>query len=436
MTQGAWAHPENQSTRYNELAFWIEIAQLCERGLFDFIFFADSYGYSVNKRELAFREAVYTPGLDPLLSISALAAATKHLAFVSTASPSYEQPFANARRFSTLDHLTNGRIGWNVVAAGGLEGAACFGRDSILNHEERYDQAEEFLEVSYRLFEQSWEEDAVKVNRAERHYANASKVHIIKHEGRYFKVTASHACEPSPQRTPVLFQAGSSERGRDFAAKHAEGVFLKAPTMEALRAQVQDIRSRAASYGRGADELKIFTGLSAIVGETDEEAKQKLASFKAYSSREAALLTYENSTGIDLPSLDPNAPFTSMKTEQGRTHTERYTKHQNSILTIQQVMDNFAEKEFRGITICGKPETIVDHMQEWAEYTGIDGFNLERYLLPGTVSDFVELVVPELQKRGLFRTSYEESTLRERLFGKGNSKLPSSHPGARCRPIS
>jgi FMN-dependent oxidoreductase (nitrilotriacetate monooxygenase family) len=433
MTQGAWAHPENQSTRYRELSFWIELAQLCERGLFDFIFFADSYGYPVNKRELAYREAVYTPGLDPMLSISALAAATKRLAFVTTASPSYEAPYANARRFSTLDHLTGGRIGWNVVAAGGLSGAACFRRDQVLSHEERYDQAEEFLEVSYRLFEESWEEDAVSASRSERRYADASKVHLIDHEGPYFKVTASHACEPSPQRTPVLFQAGSSDRGRDFAAKHAEGIFLKAPTMEALKAQVQDIRERAAKYGRNADELKIFTGLSAIVGETNEEAARKLADFKAYSSRKAALLTYENATGLDLAAMEPDAPFAGVQTEQGLSHTERYTKHQGHVLTVSQVMDNFAEKEFRGITVCGDANTIADTMQEWIEHTGIDGFNLERYLLPGTVADFVNYVVPELQRRGVFRTSYEEATLRERLFGNGKPKLPSSHPGASYR---
>ncbi|MGO4544764.1 NtaA/DmoA family FMN-dependent monooxygenase [Paenibacillus sp. 2TAB23] len=433
MTQGAWAHPENQSTRYKDLSFWIEIAQLCERGLFDFIFFADSYGYPTNKHELAYREAVYTPVLDPMLSISALSAVTKHLAFISTASPTYEAPYANARRFSTLDHLTNGRIGWNVVAAGGNAGAACFGRDATLSHDERYDQAEEFLEISYRLFEESWEDEAVLANREQRRYADYSKVKLISHEGKYFNVTASHACEPSIQRTPVLFQAGSSDRGRDFAAKHAEGVFLKAPTMDALKKQVEDIRRRAVSYGRQADDIKIFTGLSAIVGETTEQAIEKLESFKAYRSREAALLTYENATGIDLTALDPESAFGDFNSEQGRTHTERFTKHQEKTLTVREVADQFAEKEFRGITLCGDAATIVDQMQQWVEHTGIDGFNLERYLLPGTITDFVDYVVPELQRRSMFRTAYEEESLRERLFGAGKTKLPHTHPGAHFR---
>lgn len=435
MTQGLWAHPDNQSYRYKELEFWIELAQLLERGLFDFMFFADSYGYPNHKQELTYREAVYAPANDPMLLIPALAAATKHLAFVTTASPVYELPFPNARRFSTLDHLTKGRIGWNVVATGGVSGAEAFGRSGILPHDERYEQAEEFMEVSYKLLEGSWEEGAVTGDKRSRRYADASKVHIIKHEGRYYQMTAAHSSEPSVQRTPVLFQAGSSDRGRDFAAKHAEGVFLKAPTVEALRAQVQDIRRRAAAYGRGPDQIKIFTGLSAVVGRTREEAQRKLDSYRSYASKEAALLTYENSTGIDLTALDPNAPFTNLQTEQGRTHTERYTKHSGFIPTVQDVIDNFTGKEFRGITIAGTADEIADQMQYWVEETGVDGFNLERYVLPGGHRDFVEQVVPVLQQRGMFRERYEETTLRERLFGKGATRLAATHPGAAFRRL-
>jgi FMN-dependent oxidoreductase, nitrilotriacetate monooxygenase family len=436
MTQGLWAHPDNETYRYKELSFWIELAQLLERGLFDFMFFADSYGYPNHKRELSYREAVYAPSNDPMLLIPALAAATKNLAFVTTASPVYELPYPNARRFSTLDHLTSGRIGWNVVATGGLSGAEAFGRDGILPHDERYEQAEEFMEASYKLFEGSWEDGAVVGDKRNRYYADSSKVHIVDHEGRYYRMKGAHSCEPSVQRTPVIFQAGSSDRGRDFAAKHAEGVFLKAPTVEALRAQVQDIRRRATAFGRGTEQIKIFTGLSAIVGRTKEEAQRKLESYRAYASREAALLTYENSTGIDLSSLDPDAPFVNVKTEQGLTHTERYTKHSGTVQTVRDVMDNFAAKEFRGITIAGTADEIADLMQYWVEETGVDGFNLERYVLPGGHRDFVEQVVPVLQKRGMFRERYEAATLRERLFGPGFARLADSHPGAGYRNLT
>ncbi|GIP14809.1 N5,N10-methylene tetrahydromethanopterin reductase [Paenibacillus montaniterrae] len=433
MTQGLWAHPDNQSYRYKELQYWIELVQLLEKGKFDFIFFADSYGYPDLQRELAYREAVYTPSNDPMLAISALAAATKHLAFVSTASPTYEQPFAHARRFTTLDHLTNGRIGWNVVATGAASGAKAFGREEALSHEDRYEQAEEFLDVSYRLFEASWENEAVTVNKAKRFYADAAKIHEIQHHGKYFKMTAAHACEPSVQRTPVIFQAGSSERGRDFAAKHAEGIFLKAPTKVALKKQVDDIRARAIKHGRQPEDIKIFSGLSAIVADTEQAAKEKLAHYQAYSSRDAALLTYYSSTGIDLKELDPNAPFQAVNSEKGKSHTERYTRHAEHVLTVQQVIDDFAAKEFRGIRIAGTAQQIADEMESWMLETGIDGFNLERYIMPGTVADFVELVVPELQARGLYRTEYAEQTLRERLFGKGKTRLPEQHPAARYR---
>lgn len=433
MTQGLWAHPDNLSFRYKELDFWIDLALTLERGLFDFMFFADSYGYPNHKRELSFREAVYTPSNDPMLLIPALAAATRHLAFVTTATPAYELPFPNARRFSTLDHLTNGRIGWNIVATGSKSGAEAFGRDAVLPHDERYEQAEEFMEASYKLLEGSWEDDAVTMDKEARRYADASKVRIIRHEGKYFKLTASHSSEPSAQRTPVLFQAGSSERGREFAAKHAEGVFLKAPTAAALKEQVRDIRKRAAACGRNPEQIKIFTGLSAIAGRTREEAQRKLESYRRFASREAALLTYENATGIDLAALDPEAPFVNVKTERGVTHTERYTKHGGSVQTVREVADNFAGKEFRGITVAGTAEEIADTMQHWVEDTGVDGFNLERYVLPGGHRDFVDLVVPELQKRGMFRERYEETTLRERLFGKGRTRLPDTHPGASFR---
>lgn len=313
--------------------------------------------------------------------------------------------------------------------------AEAFGRSGILPHDERYEQAEEFMEVSYKLLEGSWEDDAVTGDKLSRRYADSSKVHIVKHEGRYFQMTAAHSSEPSVQRTPVLFQAGSSDRGRDFAAKHAEGVFLKAPTAEALRAQVQDIRRRAAAYGRGPEQIKIFTGLSAVVGRTKEEAQRKLESYRTYASKEAALLTYETSTGIDLTALDPDAPFTNVQTEQGRTHTERYTKHSGFIPTVQDVIDNFSAKEFRGITVAGTAQEIADQMQYWVEETGVDGFNLERYVLPGGHRDFVEQVVPVLQQRGIFRERYEETTLRERLFGKGATRLADTHPGAAFRRL-
>jgi FMN-dependent oxidoreductase (nitrilotriacetate monooxygenase family) len=433
LTQGIWTHPDQNRIHYKNIRYWIQIAQLLERGKFDFMFFADSYGYPKQNVELSLREASGLPGNDPMLIIPALATHTQHLAYTMTTSTTYEAPYANARRFSTLDHVTDGRIGWNVVTTSSKGAADLFGREIFVPHDERYDIADEYLDVSYKLWEGSWEDDAVLVDRVNRIYTDPSKVHKIMHEGKYFKLTGYHGTEPSPQRTPVIFQAGSSERGRAFAAKHAEGVFLKAPTVEVLREQIKDIRRRASEYGRDPRSVKVFTGLSAIVGATKEEAQRKYEEYRSYQSDEATLQSYASVTGIDLTKLDPASYFENIHTEQGQTHTDRFTKHSKARKTVQEVMDDFLLKGFRGLTVVGTPEEIADKIQYWVEETDLDGFNLEPYVLPATYVDFIDQVVPVLQKRGIFREEYEEGTFRERLFGKGVARLPQHHPGAAFR---
>ncbi|MFC3803274.1 LLM class flavin-dependent oxidoreductase [Cohnella sp. GCM10012308] len=437
LTQGIWAHPDQNRVHYSKIEYWKNIAQLLERGKFDFMFFADTYGYPKARTELAFREATGLPGNDPMMLIPALAMVTKNLAFTMTTSTSYEAPYANARRFSSLDHVTDGRIGWNVVTTSNKSAADLFGREDLfLPHDERYDMADEYMDVSYKLFEGSWEDDAVRIDRENRVFTDPDKVHKIVHEGKYFKMTGYHAAEPSPQRTPVIFQAGSSERGRAFAAKHAEGVFLKAPTIEVLRDQVADIRRRAAEYGRDPAAVKVFTGLSVVVAPTKEEAERKHAEYLSYQSAEATLSSYAGVTGIDLTKLDPDSYFENIHTEMGQTHTDRFTKHSKTKKTVREVADDFLKKGFRGLTVVGTPEEVADKIQYWVEETDVDGFNLEPYILPASYEDFIELVVPVLQERGLFKREYGEGTFRERLFGNGAARLPEHHPGAAFRDVS
>lgn len=433
LTQGIWTHPEQNRIHYNSIDYWIDIARTLERGKFDFMFFADSYGYPKERTELAFREASGAVGNDPMLLIPALAQATEHLAFTMTTSTTYEAPYANARRFSTLDHITRGRIGWNVVTTSSKSAADLFGRSEFLPHDERYDMADEYMDVSYKYWEGSWQDDALLVDREKRIFADPQKVHKVKHEGKYFKSEGYHASTPSPQRTPVIFQAGSSGRGRAFAARHAEGIFLKAPTTEVLRDQIADIRRRAAEYGRDPAAVKVFTGLSVVVARTREEAQRKFDEYMQHQSAEATLSSYAGVTGIDLTQLDPNAYFENIHTEMGQTHTDRFTKHSKTKKTVQEVMDDFVQKGFRGLTVVGTPEDVADQIERWTEETDVDGFNLEPYVLPGSYVDFVDLVIPELQKRGLFKTDYEAGTLRERLFGTGEARLPEHHPGASFR---
>ncbi|THF82225.1 LLM class flavin-dependent oxidoreductase [Cohnella fermenti] len=437
LTQGIWAHPDQNRVYYSKIEYWKNIAQLLERGKFDFMFFADTYGYPKQRTELAFREATGLPGNDPMMLIPALAMVTKNLAFTMTTSTSYEAPYANARRFSSLDHVTDGRIGWNVVTTSNKSAADLFGREDLfLPHDERYDMADEYMDVSYKLFEGSWEDDAVRIDRDNRTFTDPDKVHRIVHEGKYFKLTGYHASEPSPQRTPVIFQAGSSDRGRAFAAKHAEGIFLKAPTIEVLRDQIRDIRRRAVEYGRDPASVKVFTGLSVVVAPTREEAERKHAEYLSYQSREATLSSYANVTGIDLTKLDPDSYFENIHTEMGQTHTDRFTKHSKTKKTVREVAEDFLQKGFRGLTVIGTPEEVADKIQYWVEETDVDGFNLEPYILPASYEDFIDLVVPVLQERGIFKKEYGEGTFRERLFGKGSARLPAHHPGAAFRDAS
>lgn len=203
-----------------------------------------------------------------------------------------------------------------------------------------------------------------------------------------------------------------------------------------LRDQISDIRRRAAEYGRDPSAVKVFTGLSVVVGRTREEAERKHAEYLSYQSTEATLSSYANVTGIDLTRLDPDSYFENIHTEMGQTHTDRFTKHSKTKKTVREVTEDFLEKGFRGLTVIGTPEEVADKMQYWIEETDLDGFNLEPYILPASYEDFIELVVPVLQRRGIFKEEYEEGTFRERLFGKGASRLPDHHPGAEFRDPS
>ncbi len=436
IAHGLWRYPGNNRHRYTDIRYWTELAKLLEKGKFDALFLADVVGvYDVYKQgqETAIREAVQVPCNDPFLVVPPMALATKHLAFAVTFSTTYEKPFAHARRMSTLDHLTKGRIAWNVVTSYLPSAARNFGLDGMIRHDERYEIAEEYLDVSYKLWEGSWEDDAV-VRDAERGvYADPGKVHQISHDGRYFKVPGPHLSEPSPQRTPVIYQAGSSARGRAFAAKHAEAVFLGGGSVEALRRYAADIRGRAAAYGRDPGNIKLMAGLLAIVGRTEEEARRKLADFQALYSVEGVLAHYGGGSGYDLSAYDPEDVLEYAETDHGQTAAAQFTKDSPRPKKVREVVETLGALGGRGLFVVGTPEQVADQIQIWVEETGIDGFNVTQIVSPDTLRDFVELVVPELQRRGLFREEYEEETLRERLFGKGVRRLPGDHPGAAYR---
>jgi FMN-dependent oxidoreductase (nitrilotriacetate monooxygenase family) len=435
-TPGLWLHPDDQTGNYHTLDYWMDLARLLERGLFDSLFIADIFGvYDVygGNADAAFRNAVEFPVNDPFLLVPAMAAVTKHLGFGITGTVTYEPPFSFARRLSTLDHLTNGRIAWNIVT-GYLDSAAkAFGLDGQLPHDERYVMAEEFMEVVYKLWEGSWENDAVLRDKVNGIFALPEKIHKVHHHGKYFKMEGYHLCEPSPQRTPVLFQAGSSSKGRQFAAKHAECVFISGFNRKVVAGIVADLRERAEKLGRDPASITIYMALTVIAGETDADAEAKLEDYRKHVSTEGMLALLSGYLGVDFASTDLDEPLNRREINSIQSIIDGFTRADpNRNWTLRDAAERMGVAGSKAL-LAGSPEFIADGLIGWMEETGIDGFNVEYIVSPGDFRAFVDLVVPELQRRGVYKTSYEEGTLREKLCGKGRGHLPDSHPGANYR---
>jgi FMN-dependent oxidoreductase (nitrilotriacetate monooxygenase family) len=435
---GLWAHPRDRAWQYKDLEYWTDLAKLLERGLFDGIFIADVIGiYDVfgGNGDAALRQSTQVPVNDPLALITPMAMVTEHLGFGLTASLSFEHPYPFARRLSTLDHLTKGRIGWNIVTSYLDSGARNLGQAALSDHDARYDYAEEYMEVVYKLLEGSWEEDAVLRDRERRVFTDPSKVHEIRHHGKHFQVPGIHLCEPSPQRTPVLYQAGASSRGKQFAAEHAECVFVGSPSKTILKKTVADIRRRAAEAGRDPRKVLIFNMHTVIVGETDAQAQAKWKEYKQYASYEGALALLSGWTGIDFAGYRPDQVLKHIHTNAIQSAVEAFsTADPSKQWTVQELADWAGIGGF-GPLIVGSAQTVADELQAWVEETDVDGFNLAYAVAPETFTDVVELLVPELQKRGVYKTEYRSGTLREKLLGEG-PRLPASHPGAGYRDLA
>ena len=428
---GMWRHPSSRQVEYTDLQLWIDLARILERGKFDSVFFADTLGtFDAHSGgwKTSVAESLSIPSGDPIVLLSALAAATSDLGFVTTSSILHEHPFVFARRFSTLDHLTKGRIGWNIVTSTRRQEARNFGLDDMPPHAERYAWAEEYTQVVYALWEQSWEDGAVLRDRAGGRYADPSKVHAIRHSGARYRVEGPHMAEPSPQRTPVLFQAGSSETGRAFAARHAEGTFLGAHDPHSAGAVIRDIRKRAVDAGRRADDILFVQGLTFVVGSTEEEARRKSAEVDEWLSDTGMLAHMSGTIGVDLGSIDLDRPIGDFVGDR-----------------VQGVVRSLAEsapdksKTFGELArwawsqrIVGTPDQIADELEKWAD-AGVDGINVIYVTLPGTYEEFVDHVVPVLQARGLAQRGYRPGTLREKLFPGRGPRLNDRHPARQLR---
>lgn len=429
---GLWTHPRDRSVDYNTLVYWTDLARTLERGLFDGLFLADIVGvYDVYQSSvgLTAREAIQLPVNDPTLLVPAMAAVTQHLGFGVTVNLMYEQPYLLARRFSTLDHLTGGRVGWNIVT-GYLESAArAMGLSSQLPHDERYDRADEYLDVLYKLWEGSWDEDAVRRDKAGRVFADPSRIRAVSHHGKYFDVEGIHLAEPSRQRTPVLFQAGSSGRGQRFAARHAECVFIAATSQAEARRSVTSLREALVQAGRRADDVKVFLAASVVVAPTAAEARDLLADYRDHASREAGLAHFAAGTGVDFGRHGLDDPIDWAPGNAIQSHARAA---QEGGWTRRRMLEMFALGS-RYPVLSGDASQVADQLQSWVAETGVDGFNLTRTVVPECHEAFVDLVVPALQDRGAYKTVYEPGSLRHKLHGE-EDRLPDRHAAAAFRP--
>ena len=434
IVHGQWVNPTNNRHRFNDLSYWTEVAELCEHGAFDAIFLADVVGAYDTFRdgpETALREGMQIPSNDPLLVIPAMAQVTKNLGFGATFSTTYEPPFAFARRMSTLDHLTKGRVGWNIVTSYLPNAARNFGLDDQVPHDHRYEIADEYLDVLYKLWEGSWDDDAVIQDRERRIYTDPSKVRYIDHAGEHFRVKGPHLCEPSRQRSPVLFQATGSPAGMEFAGRHAEIVFTGGATPADVRKNIANMRAKTAEHGRDPNNIKFIVQGGVIVGRSDLEAAEKLETYRRLLSVEARLV--HASMGFDFPSYPRDETIGAIiaRKDKGWDKIPPRFKPEQTIGDVLDILGGFDEGRF---FVVGTPSVVADEIERWLDEDGIDGINLRQYHSFDTARDFIDLVVPELRRRGRYREGYEDGeTLRERLFGAGRARLPAEHVAARYR---
>ncbi|MFV0262322.1 MAG: LLM class flavin-dependent oxidoreductase [Kluyvera sp.] len=428
---GMWRDPQDQSYRYTDIEYWVGLARLLEENGFDCLFIADALGLIDSWQgspAASLAQGIQSPLIDPLLLVSAMAAQTQRLGFGITVSTTYEQPYLLARKFTTLDHLTNGRIAWNVVTSQLESAARNLGLDKQMDHDERYDRADEFLTVSYKLWQRSWERAALKRDKAAGIYSDPQKVHAVNHRGRWFSVPDAHLSEPSPQRTPVIFQAGGSPRGIDFAARHAEVVFVAGLDASGVRRQVAAIKARAAELGRAPGAIKFISAVTVITGESEQDAQARYAERRARYDLQGALIHYGASTGVDLSGHSLDAPLAWQQTNSNRSLLKMVTGEDGQPSKTLREVFHPEQGLGRQKTFVGSGDSVAAQLERWLAESDTDGINLAQWLSPGCFEDFARWVIPALKQRGLLGNPTEVATLRQRLFPDGGAEPATDHP--------
>ncbi|UJO22254.1 Dimethyl-sulfide monooxygenase [Fulvia fulva] len=436
LAPGLWRHPDQGP---QTLDHWVELAKKLDEAKFHGIFFADVLGiYDVyNGIGPALSSGAQIPHLDVSLLISAMAHATKNLSFGVTASTSYEHPYTLARRYSTLDQITNGRVGWNIVTSYLESAAKSYGLEGTVEHDERYRIADEFLEVVYKLLEGSWEDDAVEGNKRTGVFTNPNKVHHINHVGKHFKCKGPNLVSPTPQRTPFLLQAGASKAGKDFAASHAEAMFLPGTIPEKTRAIVDDMKNQLVAHGRSEHDIKFIAGIFIVVDETDEKAQAKFQDLLQYADLDGTASLFGGWSGTDLSKFSDdedfafNGPPAIQSMVASWTATVPGTKGLK--WTKKHVLEQLAISGAHPRAI-GSPQTVADYMEMWVREARVDGFNISYATTPGTFDDLIKYLWPELRKRGVLQQEYAGGSMRENYLQDGKGpRAREGHPATKYR---
>lgn len=413
----AWRHPGSQIDSGVNIDHYIEVAKTAERGLFDQVFVADSPGLRFEGGDEAFSRQGRVSHFEPVTLWAALATATRHIGFVATASTTYEDPYLLARKFASLDHISKGRAAWNVVTTSAENVYGNFGLDKHPDPETRYEVAHEFVDVVKGLWD-SFEDDAFSRDPASGVYFDPAKLHTLNHVGKHLKVKGPLNIERPPQGYPVIVQAGSSEPGKELAAATAEAIFTAWTSLAEAQAFYSDVKGRLAKYGRRPEQLLVLPGISPVVGRTQEEADAKWAALQKLIHPSVGLNTIapfwpgEDLTKWDLDAPPPYIPQPPAG-RNSRAHVVLELARRDK-LTVRQLYEYLAGARGHWVVV-GTPQKIADEIQNWFENGAADGFNVMPPVLPESLNDFVDLVIPELQRRGLFRTEYEGTTLRENL---------------------
>ncbi len=408
---GAWRHPDSPSSGQPDLAYWVKLAQLAEQAKFDAVFVADFVGQAAGQfDQLAYQPLGYQ--FEPLTLMTAVAGATDKIGLVATLSTNFNEPYNVARRFASLDHISGGRAGWNVVSSLSDSSARVFGIDNPPDHASRYENAAEFVEVT-KAFWDSWDDGAFgHPDKASGNYLDIASAHPVRHHGKHYAVEGLLDIARPPQGYPVIVQAGNSDTGKDFAARIAEMVYCSAQSLDVAQAYYADVKSRMAHYGRHPSQLLITPGLSPVIGSSEQEAQDKFGALQdLYDFRNGVKLMGFDLSGYPLDGPLPDLP----EVENGKGRRQQLidlARREN--LSIRELVLRFSVVRGHHLVV-GTAKTVADKIEEWFVGEAADGFNVIPPLLPTGFEDFAREVVPELQRRGLFRTEYTGRTLREHL---------------------